>query len=187
MCNSIRPAKLTAVGMIVATGFGALLLSAAQAAPPAGQTYVGVKACAACHLEQYMTWKKSKHGLSFEIVPAQYRTNATCLKCHSTGNGDPTGFKDEASTPNLAGNTCESCHGPGSAHAKVAQGFANKKTLSEAEQKQVKEAIWRMQPENVCARCHSAMAHKAHETYEKAKNDGARSAGGAHSSNPAYR
>ena len=141
--------------------------SAAQAAPPAGQTYVGTKKCSACHFEQYMTWKKSKHALSFESLPAQYKSNAACLKCHATGFGTPSGFKDAGSTPDLAGNTCENCHGPGSEHCNVAQKFASKKTLSPDEQKEVKGAIWRINPDNVCAQCHMSVAHKAHEQFEK--------------------
>ncbi len=144
-----------------------LLVAKAVATPPAGQTYVGTKTCASCHFEEYMTWKKSKHALSFETLPEKYKTNAVCLKCHSTGYGQPGGFKDVKSTPQLAGNTCENCHGPGSEHAKIAKQFANKKTLSDDEKKQVKETIWKIQPSNVCASCHMAVTHKAHEQYDK--------------------
>ena len=102
--------------------------------PPADQTYVGTKACTACHFKQFMAWKKTKHATdAFAKLPAKYKTDASCLICHSTGFGTATGFKDEASTPNLAGTTCEACHGPGSKHVEAAKPFATKKTLTAEE------------------------------------------------------
>ena len=96
--------------------------------PPADQTYAGSKACSACHFKQYMTWKKTKHFTeAFAKLPAKYKTDEKCLICHSTGFGTASGFKDEASTPKLAGTTCEACHGPGSKHAAAAKPFANMK------------------------------------------------------------
>ena len=94
------------------------------------QTYIGTQKCAACHFEQFTAWKQTKHAKAFEILPAKYRNDAECLKCHSTGFGEPTGFKDATST-SLAGTTCEACHGPGSKHAEVTKQFAKKKKLSE--------------------------------------------------------
>ena len=42
--------------------------------PPADQTYVGSKACAACHFKQMMVWKKTKHATeAFQKLPAKYR------------------------------------------------------------------------------------------------------------------
>ena len=102
--------------------------------PPADQTYTGTKACTACHFKQFMAWKKTKHATdAFAKLPAKYKTDATCLTCHSTGYGAASGFKDEASTPNLAGTTCEACHGPGSKHVEVAKPFISKKTLTAEE------------------------------------------------------
>ena len=84
----------------------------AEAAPaeppaPAGQTYVGTKECAACHFEQFMAWRQTPHAKAFEIMPAKYQADATCLKCHTTGHGTPTGFTSLQATPNLVGNSCE--------------------------------------------------------------------------------
>ncbi|MGC4006798.1 MAG: multiheme c-type cytochrome [Pirellulales bacterium] len=46
-----------------------------------------------------------------------------CISCHVTG-WDPqryypytTGFLNETDTPNMVGNGCENCHGPGKKHA----------------------------------------------------------------------
>jgi len=136
------------------------------AQPPEGQTYVGTKECAACHFEQFMTWRTSLHAKAFDVLPAKYRGDASCLKCHTTGYGQPTGFKSLQQTPNLVGNSCENCHGPGSKHAEVAKSYGQKK-LSEQEQAYVRSTIYLMQPKNVCAECHLVQTHKEHPKYEK--------------------
>jgi hypothetical protein len=136
------------------------------AKPPEGQTFVGNKECAACHFDQFMKWRQTPHAKAFEIMPAKYRTDANCLKCHSTGFGHPTGFKSLQQTPNLVGNGCENCHGPGSKHTEVAKSFGQKK-LNEQEQKYVSSTIHRMLPKNVCVDCHLASSHKSHPQYDK--------------------
>ena len=154
-----------AVAMVVVVSAGWGLSVAVQAAPPENQSYVGNKKCASCHFEQYMTWKKSKHAKTFDDLPAKYKTEAACLKCHATGHGTPSGFKDQATTPELAGNGCESCHGAGSEHVKICQAFGAKK-LSDEEKATAKGSIWHIRT-NVCAECHMAVSHRAHERFEK--------------------
>lgn len=143
---------------------GPLPAPTASAEPPADQTYTGSKRCASCHFEQFLKWKKSGHSKAFEMLTAKYQTDAKCLKCHTTGYGEPTGFKDFATTPALAGITCESCHGPGSKHDEIAQQFKNVAKLSEEQEKLVRGSIWKMLPQNVCVDCHSVQAHKDSET-----------------------
>ncbi len=63
--------------------------------------YVGASVCAGCHPERP---KLTKEEL------------AECYACHTTGYGKPGGFKDFASTPEMADAGCEVCHGPGAAH-----------------------------------------------------------------------
>ena len=139
----------------------------AKPAPPTGQSYTGVKRCSSCHFKQYMTWKKTKHAKeAWESVTAKYRTSAECLPCHTTGYGQPTGFKDEASSPNLTGTTCEACHGPGSKHEEVCQQYVNKK-LTPDEEKIARDSIYRVRPGNVCASCHVVQGHKEHPKYDK--------------------
>ena len=156
-------AAAVAIAMVLAA-VGPAPLGIALADPPEGQTYTGSKRCASCHFEQYMTWKKTKHATAYEELPAKYQTDATCLKCHTTGYGTPTGFKDIASTPALAGNTCEVCHGPGSEHDAISQKYAKIKTLTPEQDKEVRGSIWLIQPGNVCIQCHTVQAHKKSET-----------------------
>jgi hypothetical protein len=140
----------------------------AEPAPPTGQTYTGAKRCSSCHFKQYMTWKKTKHAKeAWESMAAKYRTSAECLPCHATGYGEPTGFKDEASTPNLVGTTCEACHGPGSKHEEACKPYLNKKKLSPEEDKIARDSIYKILPRNVCASCHLAQGHKEHPKYDK--------------------
>jgi len=134
--------------------------------PPTGQTYVGEKVCSSCHFEQSLVWKKSKHSKGFEVLAEKYRTDNSCLKCHTTGFGEETGFKSVDATPSLVGTSCEACHGPGSKHAETAKQFTGKE-LSDAQKKYVGSTIYKIQPNNACVNCHVAQTHKKHPDYDK--------------------
>jgi hypothetical protein len=136
--------------------------------PPTGQTYVGEKTCSSCHFDQNLTWRKSKHAKGFEIVPEKYRSDKTCLKCHTTGYGEETGFKSPDDTPGLVGTSCEACHGPGSKHSEIAKQYtAGGKELTDPQKKYVSSTIYKMQPQNICVTCHLAQSHKKHPEYTK--------------------
>jgi hypothetical protein len=141
-----------------------LLVSSAVADPPENQEYTGVKRCASCHFEQYTSWKKTTHSKAFDILTAKYQKDPKCLKCHTTGYGEPTGFVDKAKSAALAGITCESCHGPGSEHEKISQKYANVKTLTPAQEEEVNGSIWLMVPKNICVECHAVQGHKESQT-----------------------
>jgi hypothetical protein len=133
--------------------------------PPEDQEYMGTKQCAACHFDQFMEFRKTKHAKAFEILPEKYREDASCLECHTTGFGEPTGYKD-SSTPDLAGTSCEACHGPGSKHGEISKQFANK-TLTEEESVYVRSTIHLMLPDNSCVACHKSKGHIAHPPFDK--------------------
>jgi hypothetical protein len=162
---------LLLVFLISALLFGPASTDAAQKAqaplsqPPEGQTYIGAKQCSACHFDQFLAWRQTKHAKAFDIMPAKYKTDAGCLKCHSTGFGEPTGYKG-AKTADLVGASCEACHGPGSEHAKIAKAFGTKK-LSKDEQAYVRSTTHKILPGNACAQCHVVQAHKKHPPYDK--------------------
>ncbi len=141
-----------------------------EPAPPAGQTYTGSKRCSSCHFKQYMSWKKTKHFTAFTDMAAKYQADATCLPCHVTGYAAAGGYAGGTATDvlqNLLGVTCEGCHGPGSKHEEVAKPFTNVKKLSPEQDKLVRDSIWKIQPGNICARCHVNQGHKEHPKYDK--------------------
>lgn len=140
--------------------------NAGEPAPPAGQTYIGTKNCSACHFDEFLVWRKDMHSKAFDNLPAKYRNDASCLKCHTTGYGQPSGYATSADT-HLAGISCEACHGPGSKHAEICKPFANVDKLSPEQEKQARDSIYRMLPQNVCASCHASKAHKQHPEYDK--------------------
>jgi hypothetical protein len=135
---------------------------APEPAPPGDQHFIGTKKCSACHFDQFLKWKKTKHATSFELLPVKYQKDEKCLKCHTTGFGEPTGFKTAADV-DLKGTSCEACHGPGSKHEELAKPFANKKATAEQE-KIARDSIWKMLPKNVCVSCHMVQGHHESQT-----------------------
>ncbi len=108
--------------------------------------YVGVKACAPCHEAHFQAWERSRHagalrslakrdpaeearqveGLwivrmgrgdkyGLPVPPAEF---PHCLICHATAASADSRLV-AGSLDRTDGVQCESCHGPGSAHAKV--------------------------------------------------------------------
>ena len=77
--------------------------------------YIGNRKCRLCHFEYFKEWAKDPHANSFARL-GRMKNNPYCLKCHTTGYGEPQGFVSEKITPELRGVQCEACHGPGSLH-----------------------------------------------------------------------
>lgn len=83
--------------------------------------YVGSKACADCHEEQYEHFttysKKARSWKSIEIMASDLKPEELneCYDCHTTGHGKG-GFVSFEKTPHLADVGCETCHGAGSEH-----------------------------------------------------------------------
>ncbi len=136
------------------------------AAAEAERTYVGTVKCAACHFQQYKTWKESPHGKAFDILPAKYKNDADCLQCHTTGYGRTAGDGKDVD-PNLAGISCEACHGPGSAHANIALRFVVEGITDEGERR-LRAAIQRVAGDQ-CIKCHLSQAHKSHPSFDREK------------------
>jgi len=101
-------------------------------AHPSGYQFVGSKACAECHQEEFDVWENSTHAQATQSllaphgraeIPRQF--DPECLSCHSTGWQPQkyvpfeSGFMSLADTLLLQGNGCENCHGPGSEHVRL--------------------------------------------------------------------
>jgi hypothetical protein len=87
------------------------------------QEYIGSKACSQCHEEKFNSFmthsKKAKSWRSIAVMKSKLKPNELnqCYECHTTGHGKPGGFVSIETTPDLAQVGCETCHGPGGAHA----------------------------------------------------------------------
>lgn len=91
--------------------------------PPLGKddiAYVGSPICGTCHSPAYTWWQVHPHGFAYLTLQMRNKEfNLDCVGCHVTGYDQPGG---STVTHNLKGALinvgCESCHGPGAAHAK---------------------------------------------------------------------
>ena len=94
-----------------------------EAAPGAngcGREYVGVQVCARCHRGRYAAWKRSPHAGAYETLIRKGRQfDLECLACHTVAYECSEGKLDRKSIEQFAGVQCESCHGPGSLHART--------------------------------------------------------------------
>ncbi|MGD1083403.1 MAG: multiheme c-type cytochrome [Verrucomicrobiota bacterium] len=117
--------------------------------------YAGSAVCADCHSPVLRTVVHTLHEGAFtnaEFVAKGGQTNASCLPCHTVGQGLPTGFVSRAKTRKLEGVQCENCHGPAASHA------ANPD-----------DPIWIPRVEvaaTVCGGCHSGPWHPTYQEWE---------------------
>jgi len=114
-------------GLAIAAGILSALPWAAGQVAPAQRSYVGSEACRECHPSEFERFmRNAKMASSFAKVRtlAKRLTDTEmrgCFRCHTTGYGEPGGFRSERETPHLANAGCEVCHGPGSAHVASAE------------------------------------------------------------------
>ena len=79
--------------------------------------FAGAQLCAACHVKAAQTWNGSRHAHALATLERVKKNfDPECLACHVVGLGQQ-GFLGAEQTPQLANVQCESCHGPGKAHA----------------------------------------------------------------------
>lgn len=97
--------------------------------------YLGVDYCKTCHMPHYDSWHETRMSKAFELLKPGMRRDAKiavdldpdrdyskdpkCLGCHTTGYGEPGGFINFSTTPEMVGVQCEMCHGPGSRYSKM--------------------------------------------------------------------
>ncbi|TWU14222.1 Perchlorate reductase subunit gamma precursor [Symmachiella macrocystis] len=98
-----------------------------------GARFVGVDQCKDCHTKAFSKWSTTRHSHAYDSLSKGREGqeegwisrvhDPECLACHVTGWNPQQvfpyerGFVDAGSTPQLKGQQCENCHGPGSIHA----------------------------------------------------------------------
>ena len=112
--------------------------------PPLGPNdiaYVGSAVCSGCHQTAYAWWRNHAHGVAYLTLQQRNKEfNLDCVGCHVTGYDQPGGSTVTHNLDLALVNVgCESCHGPGAAHAKDPE----------------KAGIARDAPESTCVQCHS--------------------------------
>jgi cytochrome c2 len=159
-----RLARIITVAVVAAVMvFGAALAMAQETKAPADTTkkvhaYVGSKACKMCHNTEtqgkiYDKWLSTKHANTIAVLDSAKgeRTNAKCLKCHTTGYGTATGYDKAADAmkipEGLGAVGCEACHGAG----------ADYKAMSVMKDRAAAVAAGLVIPnEETCKTCHNA-------------------------------
>ncbi len=102
-----------------------------------GREFVGARACAPCHPDRYAAWEESPHAGAYATLEARGRQyDPDCLACHAVAYDCTGGEVDRESLRKFTAVQCESCHGPGSAHARTGGQVS-------------------MSTELVCPRCHT--------------------------------
>lgn len=178
----------TAAAAIAAAVVVAAALARTGAAEDEKPAYVGDKTCQKCHFQQHKSWKKGPMAKSMKTLaptteaddkalfdrkkaanldPAKdYTTDEKCLKCHTTGYGEPGGFpadpkKDEAAgklAAALGAVGCESCHGPGSLYVKFKSGEVEKNKDVKFQWADLEKFGLKKPDEATCAKCHNEQA-----------------------------
>lgn len=111
--------------------------------PPLGPDdvgYVGSQACFGCHTTAFSWWRNHAHGVAYLTLQQRNKEyNLDCVGCHVTGYNRPGGSTVTHNLNRALVNVgCESCHGPGAAHAKDPE-----------------VGVVLDPPESVCVACHS--------------------------------
>lgn len=142
--------------------------------------YMGIKKCRMCHVDQFASfdasskansWEALKAGVGVDVKKqsgldpaADYTKDKRCLKCHSTGFGEPGGYviPDPANKVAVAtalsreGVGCESCHGPGSEFVNHMKDINDKERGYRREE--LLSAGLRASAAEACMKCHNADA-----------------------------
>ncbi|NIQ04095.1 MAG: cytochrome C-554, partial [Nitrospinaceae bacterium] len=165
---------------------------------PKFPTFVGAVKCnGSCHDPYYQAWINSPHGKTFNLLKPgvrekakkrvkldpekDYTTNPLCLRCHTTGYGQPGGFKPKGTKrkgkdistridpmePNKEQVGCEMCHSvAGGSQFRVVM----KNTKGEFKKADTEKYGQRWDYANVCTRCHThkrtPFQPKVHDKYK---------------------
>jgi len=141
--------------------------------------YVGPERCKECHPKQYESWKRTKMAKSFNALrpgvfvkeklmvgldpDRDYTHDAECLPCHTTGYGLVGGFVSIEETPEMAGVSCEACHGHGGTYVGTVMDPKNP-TFRTAEAREA--GLIYPPPERVCRECHNERSPYVGQDYK---------------------
>jgi cytochrome c553 len=147
--------------------------------------YVGSAKCKKCHLKQFKSWESTTMAQAFESLrpgakaeaktaagldpDKDYTTDAACVTCHVTGMGKAGGFVDEASTPDLVGVGCESCHGAGGTYIQDEHMSLKNKEYKRAD---IIAVGMIDDPLTTCESCHNADSPTSTGEFVANKDDG---------------
>jgi nitrate/TMAO reductase-like tetraheme cytochrome c subunit len=133
---------------------GLFVFHASKASAQGQATYVGVDKCKGCHTAEFKDFESRKFSKAWSVLVMRGKDkDGECLKCHSTGYGQPGGFVSDETTPGLKYKQCEACHGPGSLHANNPGDQAAKTMMKQY-----------VKDNDVCIKCHVCMkTHKSSE------------------------
>ncbi len=131
---------------------GMFIFHASRASAQSQSTFVGVDKCKGCHPSEMKDFESRKFSKAWSVLVMRGKDkDGECLKCHSTGYGQPTGFVSEEATPHLKYKQCEACHGPGSLHVNSPGDEAGKTAMKAY-----------VKDNDVCIKCHVCMkTHKS--------------------------
>lgn len=131
--------------------------------------YVGSNNCRKCHIKEWRSWSETKMAKAFDVLkPGEraeakkeagldpdkdYTTDPACVKCHVTGHGEPGGFVDIETTPDLAGVGCEECHGAGGTYTQDGYMTLQNKEYKKADL--VAVGLVGEITEDQCVKCHN--------------------------------
>ena len=131
--------------------------------------YVGTKNCRKCHIKEWKSWRETKMANAFETLKPgvaadrkgelgldpemDYTTDEECVRCHVTGYGKEGGFTSLEETPELAGVSCEMCHGPGGTYTQ--DGYMTLKNKEYKKTDLVAVGLVNPPTEEQCVVCHN--------------------------------
>ena len=111
---------------------------------------IPAETCRACHPRTFEKSASTKHARAYEplVNPKRNREyDAECISCHTTGFTYPSGWVSAEKTPQLKGNQCENCHGPGSLHNAEPDNLAYRKPMARTAESANKTGF--------CTNCHN--------------------------------
>jgi PKD repeat protein len=115
--------------------------------------FVGSGGCAGCHGDKQAEWVGTLHSTALSALKnIGMGNNPSCVVCHTIGFGQPGGFVNESTTPQLANVGCENCHGPAAWH-------------KNSDHDLIHPAV-SIDP-TICGSCHTDSHHPTFDEYEE--------------------